>query len=253
MGTGFDFAGASFLAANATGMSLTSGTIEGWVQLTGIPAMTADLFGFSSSPAFSEAGAPPASMDIGGMVATGLGSSWSSDLTLAGQTIAGQIYVTGEWAHLGVTWTPSADASLSVDATVYLDGSLYMAKTISLVDAGSLASFLIAGAGAGSNLTGMVDEVTVYDNPLAPSQIAAIYAADSAGKCECLQNSDCPSTTPTCVTTTASSVDVPPDGKARSSFGRRTGGPPALTPGTSCIISGLLICQADLIPPCARR
>ena len=33
------------------------------------------------------------------------------------------------------------------------------------------------------NLTGMLDEITVYNRALTPAEIASIYAAGSAGKC----------------------------------------------------------------------
>ncbi|MGH7434952.1 MAG: LamG domain-containing protein [Polyangiaceae bacterium] len=203
VGNAFMFGGASYIASAVNGISLSSGTAEGWVQLNTIPTGLADLFGFSSSPPMTDAGVGPINMDVGGFVAHGVGSLWSSDFTLNGQTISGQSYNTGQWAHLAVTWILDPDASSSLDVTVYLDGGLYMASTISLLDAGTPASFLIGGSAFGASyLTGLVDELTIYDNPLSPSQIAAIYAAGTAGKCQCFVNTDCPNAMYTCNTTT---------------------------------------------------
>jgi hypothetical protein len=202
VGSAFQFAGASYIASTVNGISLSSGTAEGWVQVNTIPTL-ADLFGFSSYPPMDDAGVGPVSMDIGGFKANGLGSVWSSDFYLNGTTISGQSYNNGQWVHLAVTWTLNLVTTSSLDVTVYLDGNLYMSSTMSLLDAGTPASFLIGGSAFGSfYLTGLVDELTIYNTPLTASQIAAIYAAGTAGKCQCFQNSDCPNAMWTCNLTT---------------------------------------------------
>ncbi len=204
MGSAFALGGSSFLYATINGLSLgVGGTVEGWVQVNTIPAMTADLFGFSASSLTlgDGAAAPPSLMNAGGLVASGVGAVWNPQFDFAGQSIggSGSSYNAGQWVHVAVSWVPTpGDTGTSIDFTMYIDGTIYMTKTISTIDAGTPASFLIGGEGSGLDVTGLVDEVTGYGVSLPASDIASIHAAGTAGKCQCFTNASCPTTKPTC-------------------------------------------------------
>jgi hypothetical protein len=190
VGNAFLFNGASYLTAGVNGLSFGSGgTAEGWVQVGSIPAMSADLFGF---------GTTTQTMDTGGMTAAGLGSTWDADFTLNGQTLTGENFTTGSWAHVAVVWSAASDAGVE-QVDFYVDGSLFQTAPMSIADAGVPATFLMGGEGSGAaSLTGLVDEVTLYDTQLTPAQIASIYVAGTGGKCQCQVATDCPAQKPTC-------------------------------------------------------
>jgi hypothetical protein len=186
----FLFNGASYLSAGVNGLSFGGGgTAEGWVQVGSIPAMSADLFGFGTSTQ---------AMDTGGMTAMGLGSTWDADFTLNGQTLTGENFTTGSWAHVAVVWSAASDAGVE-QVDFYVDGSLVQTAPMSIADAGVPATFLMGGEGSGAaSLTGLVDEVTLYTTQLTAAQIASIYVAGTGGKCQCQGATDCPAQKPTC-------------------------------------------------------
>jgi hypothetical protein len=85
----------------------------------------------------------------------------------------------GAFHHVAVT-------SGGLDVALFLDGSYKTAWPVaSNTTAGG--SFYIGGLPSGdpqSTWSGLVDEVTIYDRQLDPSEIQAIYAAGAGGKCK---------------------------------------------------------------------
>lgn len=191
VGQAFTFAGASYLASAINGINPAGGgTVEGWIQVNTIPTGTFDLFGF---------GLTTQAMDGGGLVATGVGPYWRPDFVYSGQTVLGIDLNAGQWSHVAITWAPPGDGGLE-DVTVFVDGQATASTSISFADAGVPTAFLLGGDGAGANdLTGLLDEVTVYSAPLSVPQIQGIFGAGPAGKCQCMMATDCPAQKPTCV------------------------------------------------------
>jgi hypothetical protein len=88
-----------------------------------------------------------------------------------------QVIVANQWHHVAVTATASA-------VEVYVDGILRGSsgrQTISLASNPFRIGFTSNFGGTAFN--GLLDEVQIYDRTLAAEEIAAIYAAGSAGMC----------------------------------------------------------------------
>jgi len=84
---------------------------------------------------------------------------------------------TNTWYHVAMTFD---NAQLLLYVNGVLDGSLPVTGPI-LTTSGPL---LIGGYGQGPwTLSGLVDEVSLYDTVLSGSQVSALYSAGSAGKC----------------------------------------------------------------------
>ena len=87
------------------------------------------------------------------------------------------VLATGVWSHVAVTRTGGA-------YTLYYNGSQ--------VSSGAGASWTGSTAplqfgydpGSGQHFNGLLDEVSIYDRALSSNEVAAIYAAGSAGKCK---------------------------------------------------------------------
>jgi Concanavalin A-like lectin/glucanases superfamily len=94
---------------------------------------------------------------------------------------------TGGSISLGV-WTHVAATSASGTITLFQDGRAVASQALFPYDTPAGTTFYIGGQGPDpeqkvDRLTGMADEVTVYNRALSPAEIAAIHAAGSAGKC----------------------------------------------------------------------
>jgi hypothetical protein len=200
VGNAFDFAGASYLASGVVGVNAAAGgTAEGWVMPFTVPTGTGvDLFGFTGTGT---------SMDGGGLFAMSAGSTWLPEFRFAGQTVQSPNPLqTSTWNHIAVTWSPqvsdggdAGDAGGIEDITLYVNGTAVASGPISYADAGVPTGFLIGGDGLqAADFTGLLDEVTLYSNPLPVSMLQGIYSAGPGGKCQCMTNTDCPGAKPTC-------------------------------------------------------
>jgi hypothetical protein len=94
---------------------------------------------------------------------------------------------TGGSMSIGV-WTHIAAKSSAGTVTLFENGEPVASSALSPYDTPSGTTFFIGGQGLDpqgkmDRLTGMADEVTVYDRALSQMEIASIYAAGSAGKC----------------------------------------------------------------------
>src|SRR5204863_9402120 len=79
-----------------------------------------------------------------------------------------------------------ADAN-HIELKTYLDGALVQTRLFlgSLRNTVNNQAVVIGNAngGTGTSFLGVIDEVTLYNRVLGAAEIAAIYHADSAGKC----------------------------------------------------------------------
>lgn len=94
-----------------------------------------------------------------------------------GRAIFGPVLEAGQWYHFAVTNTGRS-------FKLYLDGGLVASGELD-VDTPSGTDFKIGrhvGAPEYNRVDGMVDEVSVYDRALSPSEIQSIYSAGSSGK-----------------------------------------------------------------------
>jgi hypothetical protein len=93
----------------------------------------------------------------------------------------------GTWTHVAWTWNASTRTG-----ALYVNGVFEGTATNPSVDVSSLPTlFAIGATSRGTSIFvdhfhGMIDELTVYSRVLAPGEIAAIYAASSAGKCKAI-------------------------------------------------------------------
>ena len=150
-------------------------TIEGWVRMDAFApgAWEAAFFGYGAFGSCSE------SYELGSHDPGSFFSQW-------GDALFGPSLGFGTWHHLAATNVGSL-------ATLYVDGVAVGTKTMTIDTAAGTpflmgriipsAPYCIVGPGDGRRLLGAVDEVAVYDRALSAEEIAAIYAAGSAGKC----------------------------------------------------------------------
>ncbi len=148
-------------------------TIEGWVY---VEAATFDRGNnlFNNNQFFLRKNLPA---EGGGFAAFVKLSDGSVEPRAQSATAA----VPEKWTHVGVTWDQRT-------LNLYVDGQL----SGSSARAGTLVSETVeprVGSGEqtdvdGNDFSGLLDELTIYDRPLEPSEIASIHAAGSAGKCK---------------------------------------------------------------------
>lgn len=97
------------------------------------------------------------------------------------QGVSGSTTLTpGTWLHLATTFDP-----LTTTLSVYLNGVADGFATLSATGITCTKSLRLgADSIGGSQLNGIVDEVTLYDRPLTDSELMAIANAGAAGKCK---------------------------------------------------------------------
>jgi len=80
--------------------------------------------------------------------------------------------------HVAATWSPTS-------INIYVDGILHASKPSQggQLNAASTTAFRIGSQTRGFGYAGLIDEPTVYDRALTATEIAAIAAAGTAGKC----------------------------------------------------------------------
>ena len=81
-------------------------------------------------------------------------------------------------------WSHVAGICQGSDIHVYLNGQLVGSTTASTVLAPASGSLRIGCRNDGWYFKGMIDEISIYNRALSSDEIAAIYAASSAGKCK---------------------------------------------------------------------
>ena len=104
----------------------------------------------------------------------------SSSAGVTAEADSGPVIATNVWYHV-------AGVRGSNFVQLYLNGALAGSASVSFAqDYGTLPLFF--GSSGESywdhKLSGLLDEVSLYNRPLASNEIAAIYAAGSAGKCQ---------------------------------------------------------------------
>ncbi|HLP76667.1 MAG TPA: LamG-like jellyroll fold domain-containing protein, partial [Candidatus Paceibacterota bacterium] len=102
--------------------------------------------------------------------------------------------VSGGFHHLAATFKQLA--ANTVETRVYVDAQLVRARTFnaSLANAVSTAPILIGATveyPSYEYFKGIIDEVSLYGRALSSNEIAAIYQADSAGKCMPVEPTSC--------------------------------------------------------------
>jgi hypothetical protein len=148
-------------------------TIELWVNLTSSlgTATLQEMFFSYGSPGTD------------GSVFAAL--TWGTPLiywTQYGASFSGGSMSVGVWSHIAAT-------SESGTITLYQDGVAVGSQAVLPYDTASGTNLYIGGnglvdpSGLTERMTGMADEVTVYNRALSAVEIASIYAAGSAGKC----------------------------------------------------------------------
>lgn len=101
------------------------------------------------------------------------------------QGISADTPITSGWHFVSATYDGTTlavyvDASLRTSVSRNFSGASGNTRGWSV---GNFSEETNAAHGYSSPFNGLVDEVTIFDRALAPSDIAAIYAADSAGLC----------------------------------------------------------------------
>jgi hypothetical protein len=82
------------------------------------------------------------------------------------------------WTHFVLVYDPNHVYSTS-NVTVYANGVVAMTGTQALNTATSGENFAVGEWANGSNLTGQIDDVAVYNVPLSPAQVTALYGGAS--------------------------------------------------------------------------
>ncbi len=168
----FDGVAASFITAPASGTTTTL-TLDAWIK----PAAYVDGDN-QPSVVFERTGAfaPKIGLQLinnDGTMTVYIGASQYA-------TTASGVLPLNQWSHVAVTISPNGAQR---DVSIILNGSVVGSTTTSsfVIDPGTL---LIAKANGFINrFNGLIDEVETFDRGLSPTELAGIFAADSAGKC----------------------------------------------------------------------
>jgi hypothetical protein len=139
-------------------------SIEGWVKPSALPSFST---GFASK-------------SLGNFDGWVFGIFWDGALMFSG---CGNWYVssrpvvlaTGVWSHVAVTLTAGT-------YTLYLNGSQVYSGAGGTWS-GSTAALRFGTNPPRQNYSGLLDELSMYNRALSSNEVAAIYAAGSAGKC----------------------------------------------------------------------
>ena len=86
-----------------------------------------------------------------------------------------------QWTHFALTWDPASRV-----LRLYVDGRLEAGTTVTIPGVLGYDTRVITYLGfnvSGDRYAGLLDELSIYERALAPEEIAALHAADEAGKC----------------------------------------------------------------------
>ncbi|HEY1790513.1 MAG TPA: LamG domain-containing protein, partial [Verrucomicrobiae bacterium] len=168
---GFNFNGVSdfVLAPAATnynvGASSSGMTIEFWTK--GTPNDTCGVLGWQNGVIMVEGGG-----NNGLYVNLGDTKGNSHPLTPVSNVFD------GNWHHVAVTYNPVTGV-----ADIYKDGVMIVTQTIGGFQPQTASDFYMGQVSGYSDFKGELDEISLYNQPLSPDAILAIYAAGDAGKC----------------------------------------------------------------------
>ncbi len=140
-------------------------TIEAWVKPAALPSFST---GFASKSLGDFDGWVFGIFSGGNLLFSGTGN-WSVN---SGPGVV----VTGVWSHVAVTHTGGT-------YTLYCNGS-QVGSGSGGTWTGSTAPLQFGTNPPRQNYNGLLDEVSIYNRALSSNEVAAIYAAGSAGKCE---------------------------------------------------------------------
>jgi hypothetical protein len=175
VGAAFAFNGIDAVRASTNGFPFGSAdrTIELWAYLgSTYGAFPSETEMFAQYGTFGRTGAAFAIFTFG--TSAIYWSQWGSSFTGGSMRI-------GAWTHIAAT-------SSAGTITLYQDGTPVGSRSLSPYDTPAGTTIYLGGQGSDpqgktDHLTGMVDEVTVYDRALSATEIESIYLAGSAGKC----------------------------------------------------------------------
>ena len=137
-----------------------------WVKIDAFVAGEAFFAGYGSFGSFTQ------TYHLGTSGSTLFFSQW-------GSAVFGPSLQTGRWYHVAVT-------NVGNFVTLYLDGTVVNTGTLSINTPAGTQFYIgrIPGPlGDLRRLQGMVDEVEIFNRALSASEIATIFNAGSAGKC----------------------------------------------------------------------
>jgi len=88
-----------------------------------------------------------------------------------------------QWKHVAAVFDGgSATMQVYVDGVISAQTNTAVRPFAALINGGTAIGNLSVGQN-GQSFNGLIDELSIYDRPLSGSEIAAIFAAGSAGKC----------------------------------------------------------------------
>jgi hypothetical protein len=171
--TAFKFDGASYVTVgNPASLNITGTqvTIDGWIN----PSVTTDNVVYFGKTAYGQNDYVLIFQfnELTGMIKTG-----------SGEFIVGSTFVPplNQWTHIALTYDGST-------AKLYANGVMISSGPWSGSISGDPVEFAIGGRaldpfGRHFLFTGLIDEVEAFNRALTGAEIAAIFAAGSAGKC----------------------------------------------------------------------
>jgi DNA-binding beta-propeller fold protein YncE len=172
VGSAFNFNDTSYVSANTTALPTGNSdrTMEMWVKANSFSTNESFFAGYGGFGTNNE------TYHLGTLGSGGSGpqlffSQW-------GQAILGPVLQTGQWYHIAVTNVGNA-------VTLYLNGAAVASGSLTIATPQNSQFYIgrIPGSlGNARQLNGEVDEVSVYNRALTPSEIQGIYNAGSSGK-----------------------------------------------------------------------
>jgi hypothetical protein len=170
VGEGFAIAGmvSGVWLGSPTNLELQSFTIECWIRRADASLSTLDGSGSGYVFAFGEGGYGFGVFDNGELFLSQIGGDVLYSRILVSDT---------NFHHVAVT-------DSGTNAAFYLDGAAFPAGAFTGDFTFSASAILGArGDTVENSFYGILDEVSIYNRPLSPSEISGIYGARAAGKC----------------------------------------------------------------------
>jgi hypothetical protein len=172
---------------HSASLNLTGGlTLETWFKVRS--AGYATLFSKSDSNGSQSVTSYGFQIDPDGSINVALYGTYPAD----NWTTAAGLVTTGQWYHVALTWDGTYGPSDNVK--LYLNGALVQTWTKSLAPLNVTTQTLTLGSMKPptyyGHMDGLIDEAGIFNRALSAEEIAAIYAAGSAGKCipTCVQS-----------------------------------------------------------------
>ena len=176
VGQAFSLDGAGWVEmADASAFEVTSQvTLEAWIRPDDLTAYRQIISKFGSSGGYAyQIGVTPTAQlraDV-----SGNGTTYSPITSPAG-TLS-----TGVWAHVAMTFNAG-------DVRLYINGNLVNSLTFpipTIFSAGTTKPTIGRDPIGIQYFVGLIDEATIYNRALSPSEIQVIYAAGASGMCPC--------------------------------------------------------------------